>query len=76
MMTFYSLLESHVFSEAASLNITMVTYGSPSQGLVFGLPYTLPAYRLAIQEVREEYGYHIDHVPIQAKSDYNMRRFG
>lgn len=52
-------------TKAIAFNITLVTYGSPNSRLVFGLPYSAPAYAVAVDELRKEYNYNIKHVSIQ-----------
>ncbi|OQV16565.1 hypothetical protein BV898_09239 [Hypsibius exemplaris] len=53
--------------DRSSFNITIVTYGSPHTPLAAGLPYTAPAYELAVREIRETWGYTVRHVLVQAE---------
>ncbi|XP_055357920.1 atrial natriuretic peptide receptor 1-like [Paramacrobiotus metropolitanus] len=49
------------YAGLSSVNITLVTYGSPRTTFIFGLPYTAPAYKLAVAEIRKDFGLNIKH---------------
>ena len=50
------------------LNITVVTYGSPKRFLTISLPYTAPAYELAVEEIRDSFGFHVQQIFIQSEN--------
>ncbi|GAV00010.1 hypothetical protein RvY_10927 [Ramazzottius varieornatus] len=50
------------------LNITVVTYGSPKRFLSISLPYTAPAYQLAVEDIRDSFSFHVQQIFIQTEN--------